>query len=163
MTPLAAAVSTHVVELTIAQIRESGQHLFEQHYAEVAQDKQVPLEPDWPAYDALESAGLVLCLGAYVCGELVGYSLNFIQPRHLHYASLCYAQNDIFFVTKSHRGKQCGATETIGDQLRAATKRIAKQRGAAKVLWHAKEGSAMARWLASQGCRVADIVFSEDL
>jgi GNAT superfamily N-acetyltransferase len=153
----------HIVEMTMEQLRASAGELFKQHYAEIAQDKSIPLEPDWPAYKVMEESGLILCVGAVVGDTLVGYSLNFVYARHLHYASLCFAQNDIFFVTKAHRGKQCGASATVGDQLRAETKRLAKERGARKVFWHAKKDTAMSTWLARTGCKVADLIYSEEL
>lgn len=163
MTEQAAPPVITLRTLTITEFRDKGETLFREHYDEVAQDKTVPLDPDWPAYLSMEARELVLCIGAFVGEEFVGYSLNFILPAHLHYRGLCFVQNDIFFVLPSHRGKAGIGKESAADMLRAETKALGAKRGARKVFWHAKPDTAMAAWLKRKGCKVADIVFTEGL
>lgn len=159
---MTATVAPTVIEMSITMFQAFSGDLIRQHYTEVTQDKRFALDPDWPAYEKLEAAGFVLCLGAFVDVELVGYSLNFIYPRHLHY-DYSFAQNDIFFVSKPYRGPQFGRKETIGDLLRAETMNVARARGAKKLFWHAKEKTAMSRWLGGLGLAVQDIIYGEDL
>lgn len=131
--------------------------LFEAHWDEVALNKQVMvLKPDTERYRAMESNGMLLILAAYAGEELVGYSVNFLV-RHLHYADLNTASNDLLFVTKEHRAGR------VGLQLIRATEAAAKERGAAIMLWHAKENTSLAALMPRLGYGVQDIIFSREI
>ncbi len=114
------------------------------------------LKPDLERYVALEAAGALLGLMAYIGDEIVGYSVNVIS-RHLHYADLVCAHNDVLFVAAAHR------ESPLGLRLIRETRRAAKARGAHLMLWHAKEATALANILPKMGCKVQEIIYSEEL
>ena len=80
--------------------------LIEEHYHEIAKYKDIPLEPDWDCYKAMETLGV---LKIYTCrdevdNKLLGYGVYLVKT-HLHYMSCLVAQQDILFITKEKRGQ----------------------------------------------------------
>lgn len=131
--------------------------LLREHWEEVALNKAVMvLEPDEERYQKLEADGTFFALGAFCDGELAGYSGNFIT-QHIHYASLCYANNDVLFVAKQHRNSP------LGLRLIRETEIEARRRGARMMSWHAKENTPLANILPRMGKRIQDIIFSSEL
>lgn len=144
-------------EATASETLTQAERLFAEHWDEVALNKQVMvLKPDGDRYLAMEATGGLLILAAYHDGELVGYSVNFVM-RHLHYADLCVASNDLLFVAKAHRKSR------LGLQLIKATEQHAKDRGARLVLWHAKPNTALAELMPRLGYGVQDVIFSREV
>jgi predicted GNAT superfamily acetyltransferase len=128
--------------------------LFSEHWEEVALNKQVMvLKPDEQKYRAMEANGMLLILGAFCDGRVVGYSVNFVT-NHPHYADLIVCNNDLLFVTED---KRCGR---LGLQLIRATEKEAKQRGVQLMLWHAKPGTALEQMMPRLGYGVQDTIFS---
>lgn len=142
---------------TVAEIRERGRPLLRAHWEEIARNKGLMvLAPDWDRYAAIEASGTLFVLGAYDdAGELVGYSVTFVDT-HLHYSGLVCATNDVLFVAPEHRGG-------LGRQLMAETEREATARGARLLLWHAKQGTALDALLPRLGYAVQDIIYSKEL
>jgi predicted GNAT superfamily acetyltransferase len=131
--------------------------LFAEHWDEIALNKRVMvLKPDAERYLATEQNGMLLALAAYQGDEIVGYSVNFIMP-HMHYADLVIASNDLLFVSAAHR------TSRLGLQLIRETERVAKERGAALMLWHAKENTALSTLMQHRRYKVQDIIYSKEL
>lgn len=147
---------TEIRETTVDEIL-GGADLLAAHWDEIALNKQVmQLNPDAERYRALEAQGMLLILGAYIAGELVGYSVNFLM-NHLHYADLRVCNNDLLFIAKEHRhGK-------LGVQLIKRTEEEAKARGARMVLWHAKPDTALNALMPRLGYGVQDIIFSKEV
>lgn len=142
---------------TASEMLSHAGELFAAHWDEIALNKQVmALKPDGERYLAMEANGGLLILAAYQGDELVGYSVNFIM-RHLHYADLNLASNDLLFVTKEHRKSR------IGLQLIKATEQAAKEQGARLMLWHAKPNTALVELMPRMGYGVQDIIFSKEL
>ena len=128
--------------------------LFSEHWEEVALNKQVMvLKPDEQKYRTMEANGMLLILGAFCDGKVVGYSVNFVT-NHPHYADLIVCNNDLLFVTED---KRCGR---LGLQLIRATEKEAKQRGVQLMLWHAKPGTALETMMPRLGYGVLDTIFS---
>lgn len=146
-----------ILESTVAdKITQCGA-LLDEHWHESARNKHLMvLKPDLARYEALEAAGALLGLFAYVDGEIVGYSVNVLSP-HLHYVDLVCAHNDVLFIAKSHRNSP------LGLRLIRATRRAAAARGAHLMLWHAKEGTPLSQILPKLGCKVQEIIYSEEL
>ena len=138
---------------TVAEMRESAGALFDAHWHEVAQmrDLLVP-RPDWARYEELEAAGALLLLAARERDRMVGYSASLLS-RLLHYADVTACANDALFVESAGQG--------IGGRLMARTESEARQRGAQLALWHAKQGSKLDRMLSREGSAysVQDIVY----
>jgi len=130
--------------------------LLVEHREELTSNKALmQLAPDRERYRRAEEAGMLFGLIARENGKPVGYSVNFIGP-HLHYSALSYAQNDLLFVTKDHRG-------TAGLRLIRETERVAKAKGAQMVIWHAKPGTQLEQLMPKLGYRVQDVMFSREI
>lgn len=146
-----------ILETTIADKIEHVPGLLEAHWHESARNKHLMvLKPDVARYQALETAGALLSLVAYVDDQVVGYSVNVVSP-HLHYADLLCAHNDLLFVAEKYR------KSPLGLKLIRDTERAAKARGVHLMLWHAKEDTTLANILPKMGCKVQDIIFSKEL
>lgn len=146
-----------IVEGTFADKIESMYGLFEQHWDEVAKNKEVMvLKGNTEQYHKMEEGGNLFTLFAYHGDDLVGYSVN-IVTRHLHYADLVYGMNDILFVTPEHRNSP------IGLRLIRHTERLARDRGVKLFHWHAKQGTSLAKILPVLRYDVHEIVFSKVL
>lgn len=154
---LAAASFTGIRESTVDEILAGAATLFTAHWDEIALNKRLmQLQPDVERYRALDAQGGLLALGAYVDGQLVGYSVNFLM-NHLHYAGLKVCSNDLLFVAKEHRHGR------LGLQLIKRTEAEAKTRGAQMVLWHAKPGTALNELMPRLGYGVQDIIYSKEV
>lgn len=151
-------MALEIREITNAvQLIEANEALGREHYEEIALNKTLmQYAPDTARYQVLEDQGMLLCVGVFDNGTLVGYSANIIV-HHLHYKDLLMASNDMIFIAKSHRHGRAGL------QLIKATRELCRARGAQLMMWHAKENTALAQLLPRLGCRVQDIIFSEDL
>lgn len=128
--------------------------LFSEHWEEVALNKDVMvLKPDEQRYRNIEANGMLLAIGAFEDGKIVGYSVN-IVTTHSHYADLVICNNDVLFVTESKRAGR------LGLKLIRETERLAKERGVQLMLWHAKPNTALEKMMPRLGYGVQDIIFS---
>jgi GNAT superfamily N-acetyltransferase len=144
-------------ESTVDEMLQVAPILFQEHWDEVARNKGLMvLKPHEEAYRAMEAGNMLLILGAYKGGEMVGYSVNFLL-RHPHYADLEICQNDLLFIAKEHRNGP------LGIRLMKRTEIEGKARGARLMLWHAKEGTPLAAILPRMGYGVQDIIFSREV
>jgi GNAT superfamily N-acetyltransferase len=146
-----------VAPTSVAGMRASAEKLLRAHWEEVAKRRDLMvLAPDWDRYEALESAGVLVSLGAFVDGRLVGYSVTIVGP-HLHYVGLIYGQNDVIYVAPEHRKSR------IGLSLIRETERLSAERGAKLVSWHAKEGTSLHAMLPRLGYSVHETIFTREL
>ena len=131
--------------------------LFEEHYEEIARNKQImKLKPNYQLYEALNSTGWLFIYVAMRDDVCIGYSMN-IMMHHLHYADLRIAQNDILFVKKEFRGGR------LGLRLLKATEDHARSEGCKLMLWHAKENTALAELLPKLKYGVQEIMYSKEI
>ena len=146
-----------VRQVDAGALLDQAQQLFAAHWDEIALNKgMMVLKPDVERYQALEASGVLFALSAYVGDRLIGYSVNFLM-RHLHYADLVYAQNDLLFIDKDYRASRAGLA------LIRATEAHAKAKGAQMLIWHAKPGTALEALLPRMGYGVQDIMFSKEV
>lgn len=93
----------------IDNVYEDCQHLIEQHWEEIALNKdKIKLNPNWDAYKKLEGIGAFRIFTARDEGKLVGYFAVFVEPN-LHYQDHLFARNDVIFLQKEYRKGFCGA------------------------------------------------------
>lgn len=93
----------------LATFRAEAEPLLVRHWQEIALHRDlIPLAPDWPAYEALEAAGVLRIFTARDDGRLVGYFACFVRP-HLHYCGHLFAVNDVLFLAPEHRRGWAGA------------------------------------------------------
>ncbi len=147
----------NIIEDTFSDKIESMYSLFEQHYDEVAKNKEVMvLKDDRLKYETAERTGNMFSLFAYYEGQIVGYSVNFIV-NHLHYADLVIGMNDLLFVVPEHRNS------VIGLRLIRQTERLAREKGIKLFTWHAKENTSLAKILPALRYQTHEIIFSKVL
>ena len=148
---------TEIRLCTLDEFKVLANPLFEEHYEEIARNKQVmKLKPNWQLYDQMDATGwlyIYLAMQGDVC---IGYSMN-IMMYHLHYADLRIAQNDVLFVKKEFRGGR------LGLRLLKATEDHARSEGCKLMLWHAKENTALDKLLPKLKYGVQEIMYSKEI
>lgn len=87
---------------SVAQVLDEIKPLLEKHWEEIAHFKDIPLDPDYSAYENGEKAGRIRVFTARHDGVLVGYAVFYLG--NLHYKSTATAAQDILFVLPEHRG-----------------------------------------------------------
>jgi GNAT superfamily N-acetyltransferase len=101
-------------------IDEVTPHLL-RHWDELARNKdEIPLEPDYDAYSALDKAGRLLICTCRDGGKIAGYACYFILPRHPHY-NAPWAIADIFWLAPEYRRLHIGTGifQSLEQALRA--------------------------------------------
>lgn len=82
---------------------EEAAPLWRLHWAEIAQDKDIPLVPDYAAYAAFDQAGMLhVVAGRDAGGGLQAYWVGLVHG-HLHYATTLHAFCDVYWVHTAHR------------------------------------------------------------
>lgn len=94
--------------------------LLREHWEELATYADVPLDPDFESYRAVDAAGMLRAYTARVDGALVGYAIYFVRPHH-HYRSTLWAISDIILIRRDHRnvGLGNGLFDFLENDLRA--------------------------------------------
>jgi hypothetical protein len=142
---------------TVADLLTNGAVLFQQHWSEIALNKELMvLSPDQARYEALEASGNLIVLGAYENDVLVGYSVSF-YTTHFHYSNLTVAQNDLLFLVPHLRGTRMGL------DLIYETEREAVAKGAKMMLWHAKPNTTLQQLMPRLGYGIQDIIYSKPI
>ena len=148
---------TEISLATVDEMLAEAQTLFDEHYEEIARNKQVMvLKPDEPTYRKAEEMGTIFILSARQNDVLIGYSVNFVS-NHLHYADLKLAQNDLLFISKEHRGGR------VGLRLIKDTENHAKSLGCKLMLWHCKPSTPLNEILPRLKYGVQDIIYSKEI
>lgn len=113
---------------------ETFKSLQKAHYQEVAGFRSAldQLNPDWDKYIALEKGGRLHLVKARAWnGALVGYSAHLVHT-HLHYVHVLVAEDDVFYVTPTMRGRG------VAKAMRAFACETLKARGVKLVLARVK-------------------------
>ena len=148
---------TEIRLCTLDEFKVVADPLFEEHYEEIARNKQVmKLKPNWPSYHAVDKIGWLFIYLAMQDDVCIGYSMN-IMMHHLHYADLRICQNDVLFVKKEFRGGR------LGLRLLKVTEDHARSEGCKLMLWHAKEDTALAKLLPKLKYGVQEIMYSKEI
>lgn len=80
--------------------------LLMRHWEEIAHFKDIPLNPDFDAYRAMEEKGLLRVFTARNDGVLIGYAI-FIVATNIHYATK-QAVQDVLFLAPEYRNARVG-------------------------------------------------------
>jgi GNAT superfamily N-acetyltransferase len=148
---------TQIKLCTLADIDGKTDSLFQEHYEEIARNKEIMvLKPNWPQYYAVEKAGALFIHVATQDDEVIGYSINFVA-NHFHYADLKYCQNDVLFIKKEFRGGR------LGLRLMKATEKHAKSLGCKLMLWHCKPNTPLNEILPRLNYGVQDVIYSKEI
>jgi hypothetical protein len=116
----------------LCEVVQEVQPLLQMHWEELTRNKEIAkLAPMWEEYAALEQMGRFVVFTARDDGKLVGYNAFFIN-KHIHYAGMTLAQNDVFFLVPDHRRGTAALRflRYCEDQLR--------ELGAMKLTYHCK-------------------------
>ena len=148
---------TEIRLATVDEMLAEAQILFDEHYEEIARNKQVMvLKPDEETYRKSEEMGTIFILSARQNDVLIGYSVNFVS-NHLHYADLKFAQNDLLFISKEHRGGR------VGLRLLKDTENHARSLGCKLMLWHCKPNTPLNEILPRLKYGVQDVIYSKEI
>jgi GNAT superfamily N-acetyltransferase len=90
-----------------SDVIEEGKPILEEHWRELAFYPDIPLDPDYDVYAALEKQNLISIYTVRVRGELVGYAIYFVRKHH-HYRTVSWAVSDIILVRKNFRNYGIG-------------------------------------------------------
>ena len=119
-------------EETFDQVIDEIKPLLEDHYDEIALDKEaIKLNPDYGIYKSLCDSGVMRVITARDGNKLVGYCVCIIK-YHLHYKDSLTAFNDIFYISKEYRK---GLT---GVKLFIKTEEILKKYGVQRIAMNTK-------------------------
>ena len=84
-------------------VKSQMEHLWPAHWEEVAINKdKIPLDPDFDAYGAMASAGMLHIVVAREMGAVVGYHFTIVKP-HLHYRRSLSGLTDIYYIAPQYR------------------------------------------------------------
>lgn len=138
---------------SVGDVHDDIEELIQEHYEELCGNRDIiKLAPDWNRYYALEEANKLLVYTVRDGGILVGYSVWFVDV-HIHYSGQLFANNDIIFLSKSHRNVTTPWTvalatikrwmgfapgNSVGKQLIAYSEAQLKLIGVTKAIWHIK-------------------------
>lgn len=139
---------------SLADNIDAMDELFTANWQETGFD--FPLRLDKERYKQFEALGILVIVGAFDAGKVVGYSLASVLP-HPFNPDIVFCNSDVLFLLKEYRHTMAGA------RLMLETKRVAKARGAKKIFWHARGDTGFAEMLRNRGHHLADEVFMEDL
>jgi DNA-binding Lrp family transcriptional regulator len=121
------------------------------HWQELECDTD--LEPDVERYKALEEAGVLKTLGAYVDGEAVGYcSIGF--STHSHSMNTITAMVDAIYIKPEHRG-------FVGGKLMKNAENLVLSQGADSITWFAAVDSPLLQMLEDHEYEVKEVVMTK--
>lgn len=102
--------------------------LLENHWQEVAFYPDIPLSPDWAAYEATDRAGCLRVYTARLEGVLIGYCVVFVR-QGIHYTTCLEASEDLLFIAPHFRKGRVGIglIKFTDDQLRAEGVQLIKR------------------------------------
>jgi len=87
----------------LANVRREIEPLLEQHYQEIALNKDIiKLNPNWRAYAELDRINALRIYTARKNGILHGYFVVVVS-QSLHYSDHLFANNDVIFLNKEAR------------------------------------------------------------
>lgn len=76
--------------------------ILHEHWEELALYPDIPLDPEFELYEALETKGMLSFYSVRRSGELVGYAIYFVRHSP-HYRSTLWAVSDIVLIRKAYR------------------------------------------------------------
>jgi len=121
------------IDVPVEDFFEKSQDALQKHWEELAGNKdKIKLTPDIPKYKQLQQMGILHNIVAYTeDGELIGYSVIFVQP-HLHYMNDIFAYVDVIFLKEEYRNSR------IGLVLIKETETLSKTLGVSVLSYHTK-------------------------
>ena len=129
--------------------------LLQNHWEEIAHNKDIPLEPDFSSYQKFEDTGILRIFTARDQAQtLIGYAVFFVSPNP-HYKSSIQATQDVIFIEKDRRGFGSHFIDWCDSQLKAEGIQI--------VYHHIKFAHDWGQLLERLGYRAVDKIYSRRL
>jgi hypothetical protein len=142
-------VITFQVEVWADYTKDCGA-LWEENCSDHASE---PLDPDFAAYEALETAGKLRILTVRRDGEMIGYII-FVIYSHPHHAGLLCGHEDAFYLRKKHRKGITGA-KMIREGVR-----LLKAEGVQRVFFTTDAANNCGPLLEALGFEKSNVVYS---
>lgn len=134
---------------------EEAKPLLQQHWAEIAHYKDIPLNPDYDSYAKLEQLGRLRIYTARDDQQkLIGYAV-YILDHALHYKQILVAKQDIVFVVPNRRG--------VGVFLLRYCDEDLKKIGVHMVSHHVKAAHNWGKALEIMGYELQDLMYTKRL
>lgn len=143
-----------IQRISFEQVRLEGGDLFSEYAAECAFADIGPPHPQWDIYAALEAAGVLIVLAAYVDGVMAGFA-SVIVSILPHYG-IKVGTVESLFVGTQYRNRGAGSC------LRRAVRAAASAAGCKRLFTSAPAGSRLERIL-EHGSHRTNSVFCETL
>lgn len=150
------SVLTAQRELLTPALREEIAPLLELHFGEIAHYQDIPLDVQWPVYQAAQDAD---CIRIYTLRDealLVGYAAFFVKQSP-HYAGSKQAASDVVFLAPYYRGARSG------DSFLAFCDEQLRDEGVQVVYHHLKAAHDWSALLTNRGYELMDLVFAKRL
>lgn len=154
MTATATNVSFKIEH--ISEFLEEIKPLLEAHWEEIAHYKDIPLNPDYELYLAIEKTGALRCYTARTSsGELIGYSVHLLK-YHPHYKQSLQANQDIIYIDPRYRGG-------VGGRFILWCDEQLKAEGVQVVYHHIKAAHNFGKLLERFGYELQDLIYCKRL
>lgn len=141
------------------ELFEELQPLLAEHWQEVAHFKDIPLDPDYAAYQAAENAGTFRLFTVRDLERqptlLLGYAAFFVRPN-IHYRGSTQAVQDVIYIHPAARGKTGYHFINWCDQQ-------LKNEGVQAVYQHVKEAHNFGPMLERLGYELVDRIYARRL
>lgn len=144
---------TQIKPISYTTVRDCGAVLMAEYNAECGWP-DVPANPQWHIYEALETSGVGLAHGVYIDGVLAGFT--FIVVSILPHNGIKVATAISLFIATEYRNTDAWT------QLKAGTKTAAALVGCELIFWSAIAGSSLEKILDRSAIRT-NTVFAETL
>ena len=97
----------HIARETYTEAIDDVKPFLREHWEELSLYPDIPLDPEFEMYAALDRMGHLAAYTARSYGELVGYALYFVR-RNPHYRNHIWAVSDVVLVRKAYRNAGLG-------------------------------------------------------
>lgn len=131
--------------------------LLQAHFEEISHYPDIPLQPNYDVYAALDKEGSLRMFTIRDQAEhLVGYCIYFLR-HNLHYVSSKQASQDILFLGKEYRGSMVGYKfiKWCDEQLQTE--------GVQVVYQHVKAAHDFSPMLKRMGYELVDLIYAKRL
>ena len=140
---------------TLSTCLEEAKPLLIEHWKEIAQYDDIPLDPDYERYYTLENNGLLRVFTARSEeGSIIGYAVFFVNTN-AHYKQSLQAMQDIIFIHPNHRGTGGRFILWCDEQLKAE--------GVQVVFHHIKAAHNFGPMLERFGYELIDLIYGKRL
>jgi hypothetical protein len=147
----------HIGRESLAAARagaESVERLLLRHWEEIAHFQDIPLDVDWPVYEAAERAGKLRIFTVRDDRELVGYAV-YTLGQAPHYRGSLQAIQDVLFLAPEYR------RGTAGIELVAYADTMLKAEGAQVTYQHSKVRNPIDMILRRQRYELVERIFAK--